>query len=71
MSTSKARPSRWFSGAATMAVGAATLGTLDMKAYGELFALGAGAEIGGSYAHDMIMSAMMPGHANALAMGHH
>ena len=58
-------------GAATMAVGAATLGTLDMKAYGELFALGAGAEIGGSYAHDMIMSAMMPGHANALAMGHH
>ena len=58
-------------GAATMAVGAATLGTLDMKAYGELFALGAGAEIGGSYAHDMIMSAMMPGGPSALAMGHH
>ena len=58
-------------GAATMAVGAATLGTLDMKAYGELFALGAGAEVAGEYAHSMIMSAMMPGHANALAMGHH
>ena len=58
-------------GGATMVVGAATLGTLDMKAYGELFALGAGAEIGGSYAHEMIMNAMMPGHANALAMGHH
>ena len=58
-------------GGATMAVGAATLGSLDMKAMGELFALGAGAEIAGSYAHDMIMSAMMPGHANALAMGHH
>ena len=57
-------------GGATMAVGAATLGVLDLKAYGELFALGAGAEIAGSYAHDMIMAAVMSGHANALAMHH-
>ena len=55
-------------GGATVAVGVATLGSLDMKAMGELFALGAGAEVAGDYAHSMIMSAMMPGHANALAM---
>ena len=55
-------------GSATVAVGVATLGSLDMKAMGELFALGAGAEVAGDYAHSMIMSAMMPGHANALAM---
>ncbi len=55
-------------GGATVAVGAATLGTLDMKAMMELAALGAASEVAGDYAHSMIMSAMMPGHANALAM---
>ena len=55
-------------GGATVAVGVATLGSLEMKAMMELAALGAASEVAGSYAHDMIMSAMMPGHANALAM---
>ena len=58
-------------GSATVAVGAATLGAIDMKAMAELFALGAASEVAGDYAHSLIMSAMMPGHANALAMGHH
>ena len=57
-------------GGASVGVGVATLGTLDVKAMGELFALGAASEIAGSYAHDMIMSAMMPGGASALAMHH-
>ena len=57
-------------GSSTIAVGMFSLGALDMKAMGELFALGAASEVAGDYAHSMIMSAMMPGHANALAMGH-
>ena len=55
-------------GGATVAAGVFSLGPLDMRAMGELFAIGAGAEIGGDYAHSMIMGAMMPGHASALAM---
>jgi len=55
-------------GSATMAVGALTLGSLDMKAYGELFILGTASEVAGDYAHSMIMSAMMPGGPSALAM---
>ena len=58
-------------GAATVGAGVFSLGALDMRAMGELFAIGAGAEIAGDYAHSMIMNAMMPGHANALAMGQH
>ena len=58
-------------GGATVAAGVFSIGGLDYKAMGELFALGAGSEIAGSYAHDTIMSAMMSGHANALAMGQH
>ena len=57
-------------GAASIAMGTAALGPLDMKAMGELFALGAASEIAGSYAHDLIMSAMMPGGASGLAMHH-
>ena len=55
---------------ASVAVGVATLGTLDMKAMAELAALGAASEVAGDYAHGMLMSAMMPGHANAMAMHH-
>ena len=55
---------------ASVAVGVATLGTLDTKAMLELAALGAASEVAGDYAHSMIMSAMMPGHASALAMHH-
>ena len=55
---------------ASVAVGVATLGTLDMKAMAELAALGAASEVAGDYAHSMIMSAMMPGHANAMDMHH-
>ena len=55
---------------ASVAVGVATLGTLDTKAMLELAALGAASEIAGDYAHSMIMSALMPGHANAMAMHH-
>ncbi len=55
-------------GGATVAAGVFSLGPLDMRAMGELFAIGAGSEIAGDYAHSMIMGAMMPGHANALAM---
>ena len=58
-------------GGATVAVGAYTLGPIDYKAMGELFALGAASEVAGDYAHSMIMSAMMPGGPSALAMGNH
>ena len=58
-------------GSATVGAGVLSLGALDYKAMAELFALGAASEVAGDYAHSMIMSAMMPGHANALAMGHH
>ena len=57
-------------GGATVAVGAYTLGPIDYKAMGELFALGAASEVAGDYAHSMIMSAMMPGGPSALAMHH-
>ena len=57
-------------GGATVAVGAYTLGPIDYKAMGELFALGAASEVAGDYAHTMIMSAMMPGGPSALAMHH-
>ena len=58
-------------GGATVAAGVFSLGALDMKAMAELFAIGAGSEIAGDYAHSLIMSAAMPGHASALAMGQH
>ena len=57
-------------GAASVAVGVATLGTLDTKAMLELAALGAASEMAGDNAHSMIMSALMPGHAHSMAMHH-
>ena len=58
-------------GGATVAVGAYTLGPIDYKAMLELAALGAASEVAGSYAHDMIMSGLMPNGPSALAMGNH
>ena len=48
-------------GAASVAVGYATLGSLDSRAIMELLALGAGSEIAGDYAHEMIKPAMSGG----------
>ena len=48
-------------GAASVAVGYATLGSLDSRAIMELLALGAGSEIAGDYAHAAVKSAMMGG----------
>ena len=44
--------------AASVAVGYATLGGLDGRAIMELAGLGAGSEIAGDYAHEMIKAAM-------------
>ena len=45
-------------GAASVAVGFATLGSLDGRAIAELAGLGAASEIAGDYAHEMIKAAM-------------
>ena len=50
-------------GVASVAVGYATLGSLDSRAIMELLALGAGSEIAGDYAHAAVKSAMMGGRA--------
>ena len=47
--------------AASVGVGYVTLGALDGRAIMELAALGAGSEIAGDYAHEMIKSAMNGG----------
>ena len=47
--------------AASVAVGYATLGSLDTRAIMELAGLGAGSEIAGDYAHEMIKAAMNGG----------
>ena len=47
--------------AASVAVGYVTLGSLDGRAVMELAGLGAGSEIAGDYAHQMIKSAMNGG----------
>ncbi len=47
--------------AASVAVGYATLGALDGRAIAELAGLGAGSEVAGDYAHEMIKSAMNGG----------
>ena len=47
--------------AASVAVGYATLGSLDTRAIMELAGLGAGSEIAGDYLHEMIKSGMMGG----------
>ena len=47
--------------AAIVSVGYATLGSLDGRAIMELAGLGAGSEIAGDYAHEMIKSAMNGG----------
>ena len=47
--------------AASVAVGYATLGSLDGRAIMELAGLGAGSEVAGDYLHEMIKSGMMGG----------
>ena len=47
--------------AASVAVGYATLGSLDGRAIMELAGLGAGSEVSGDYLHEMIKSAMNGG----------
>ena len=47
--------------AASVAVGYATLGSLDGRAIMELAGLGAGSEVAGDYLHEMIKSAMNGG----------
>ena len=44
--------------AASVAVGYATLGSLDSRAIMELLALGAGSEVAGDYAHAAVKAAM-------------
>ena len=44
--------------AASVAVGYATLGSLDGRAVAELAGLGAASEVAGDYAHEMIKAAM-------------
>ena len=44
--------------AASVAVGYATLGSLDGRAIAELAGLGAASEVAGDYAHEMIKAAM-------------
>ena len=48
-------------GAASVAMGYATLGSLDSRAIMELLALGAGSEIAGVYAHAAVKAAMNGG----------
>ena len=50
-------------GAASVAMGYVTLGSLDSRAIMELLALGAGSEIAGDYAHAAVKSAMNGGRA--------
>ena len=52
---------------ASVAVGYATLGALDGRAVMELAGLGAGSEIAGDYAHEIIKSAM---NANKQVVAH-
>ena len=47
--------------AASVAVGYATLGSLDGRAIAELAGLGAASEVGGDYLHEAFKSAMMGG----------
>ena len=47
--------------AASVAVGYATLGSLDGRAIAELAGLGAASEVAGDYAHEMIKAAMNGG----------
>ena len=49
--------------AATIGAAYVTIGPVDMRAALELAAIGAGSEIGGTYAHSMVMSLMQGNHA--------